>query len=60
MADDNKKTVTLGFADWRFDEWDFGVKGVDPIRKEGTEVPADKEEEVREAAAKKNMKLKKL
>jgi hypothetical protein len=55
-----KKTVTLAFEDWRYDEHDFKVEGVDPIRKEGTEVPADKEKEVREKAAKRRMKLRKL
>lgn len=62
MADDNKKkdTVTLAFNDWRYEEWDFKVEGVDPIRKEGTEVPKDKEQEVREAAARARIDLKKL
>jgi hypothetical protein len=59
MADE-KKTVKLGFADWRYDSYDFKVKGVDGIRKEGTEVPTDKEKELREAARKKGIKLKKL
>jgi hypothetical protein len=57
-----QETVTLSFVDWRYEEWDFGVEGVDPIRKEGTEVPADKEEEVREAARQtgERIELKKL
>jgi hypothetical protein len=55
-----KDTVKLAFEDWRYSSWDFGVEGVDEIRAEGTEVPADKEKQVREAAQKKGIALKKL
>ena len=57
------ETVTLTFADHRINSWDFEVEGVDEIRDAeagGTEVPADKEEEVREAAQAKGIELKRV
>ena len=55
-----KDTVTLAINDWRVNDWDFKVQGVDPITQEGTEVPASKEQEVRKAAKKHGVELKKL
>lgn len=55
-----KKPVTLAFVNPMYNAWDFGVAGVDEITKEGTEVPASKEKEVRAAAEKRGVELKKI
>jgi pyruvate dehydrogenase E2 component (dihydrolipoamide acetyltransferase) len=44
-------------ADYRVDVFDHGVEGVDPITQEGTEVPADKEEKVLQAANEQDITL---
>ena len=59
MANEKSNTVSLEPADFRVDEFNSGVEGVEPIRKGGTEVPAGKEEEVRNAAKRAGVSLKK-
>jgi hypothetical protein len=62
MADEKtkSKTVKLAFVNPMYNSYDFKVSGVDEIRAGGTEVPAGKEKEVREAARKKGIELTKV
>ena len=65
MAKDktDEATITLGIADHRIGRLEHGVEDVGPILNAhdgGTEVPADKEEAVKEAAAVHGIKLRKL
>ena len=58
MADE-KNTVRLEPADFEVSAFDPRVEGVEPIRKGGTDVPADKEQAVREAAKRTGVRIKK-
>jgi hypothetical protein len=55
---ETKNAVRLDFEDWRYDEWTFEVGEESySIEKGGSEVPADKENDVKKAAEEQGIKL---
>lgn len=55
-----KETVVLAVADWRLDAYDPSIEDVVTITRAGTEVPADKEQEVRNQARKSGVSIRKV
>lgn len=55
-----EKTVKLAPADYRVDSFDPSVEGVPEIKQGGTEVPANREDAVRDAAKAADVRLRKV
>lgn len=53
-------TIKLAPRDFRVDSFDPKVEGVEPLTPAGTEVPAGKEQEVREAAVRSKVEIKEV
>jgi len=55
-----EKTVKLAVNSWQHYAFDPSIEGVEVITREGTVVPTDKEQEVREKARKAGISLRKV
>lgn len=60
MAKDDTVKLAIAPSSWQTDYFDPSVEGVEPISQAGTDVPAAKEDAVRDAAKRSGVSLKKV